>query len=256
MIRESRLPLPAGLRPWVADITVGTADDGAVVMTHLPDTASALVFRRTGGAADAVAVGPRTRAVYTAGKSRTDWVRVRLRAGRARLFLGASPADLVDRCVPLAELWGGPAVRLAGDLDRAAGDPAAISGRLRAALLARLETLPPAELSRSELVRGAAASLAAGGPVGDTARRLHISERHLRDVFTGAIGLPPKRFVRIGRLRSVLARASTRRWARLATEAGFYDQAHLTAEFRDLMGVPPAAFLAGRLPAASLCSNG
>ncbi|MEU8171481.1 hypothetical protein AB0C14_01255 [Microbispora hainanensis] len=34
---------------------------------------------------------------------------------------------------------------------------------------------------------------------------------------------------------------------------GFYDQSHMTAEFRALMGVPPAAFFAGRLPSLEPC---
>ncbi|MFI7687677.1 AraC family transcriptional regulator [Nonomuraea sp. NPDC049655] len=43
------------------------------------------------------------------------------------------------------------------------------------------------------------------------------------------------------------------RWADLATAAGYYDQSHMTAEFRTLMGVTPAAFFQGRLPALQPC---
>jgi AraC-like DNA-binding protein len=54
-------------------------------------------------------------------------------------------------------------------------------------------------------------------------------------------------------VRTVLATASDVRWADVATAAGYYDQSHMTAEFRQLMGVPPAAYVAGRLPAARPC---
>jgi hypothetical protein len=37
-------------------------------------------------------------------------------------------------------------------------------------------------------------------------------------------------------------------WAHLAVEHGFYDQAHLNAEFRALLRVAPRDFLAGRFP--------
>jgi hypothetical protein len=63
------------------------------------------------------------------------------------------------------------------------------------------------------------------------------------------VGLPPKTYARIERVRSVLARFSERDFARLAAELGYYDQSHLTNEFRAVMGVPPAAFADGqRLP--------
>ncbi|NUU21634.1 MAG: AraC family transcriptional regulator, partial [Streptomycetaceae bacterium] len=41
--------------------------------------------------------------------------------------------------------------------------------------------------------------------------------------------------------------------ADLATDVGYNDQAHLTGEFRRLMGVPPAAFRRGERPTATAC---
>jgi AraC-like DNA-binding protein len=95
--------------------------------------------------------------------------------------------------------------------------------------------------------------LLAGANVAATAGRLHVSERRLRTLFADGIGLSPKHFARIGRVRAVLATASSRRWADVATAAGYYDQSHMTAEFRRLMGVPPAPYMAGRRPAARRC---
>jgi AraC-like DNA-binding protein len=51
------------------------------------------------------------------------------------------------------------------------------------------------------------------------------------------------------------ARAGRAHLAGLAAETGFYDQSHMTAEFRALMGVPPAAYAEGRLPVARGCSS-
>jgi AraC-like DNA-binding protein len=255
-ITEDRLPVPAALRDWVADISVGRATaDGPQVLVHPPDGASAVVFRRPGEGPPLLAVGPRTRATYSVGK-RAEWVRLRLHPGRARLVFGLPASELVDNCAPLADLWGASATYLADELTSPDSgiEPALVVARMGELLLSRVEGLAAADVSRSDLVRDAARGVPAAG-VRATARRLHISERQLRDVFTGAVGVPPKRFARIDRVRGLLDRARPRRWAHLATEAGYTDQAHLSMDFRDLMGVPPAAFLAGRLPTATPCEG-
>ena len=39
----------------------------------------------------------------------------------------------------------------------------------------------------------------------------------------------------------------------LAAATGYFDQSHMTTDFRTLMGVPPRSYLTGRLPALSPC---
>ena len=95
--------------------------------------------------------------------------------------------------------------------------------------------------------------LADEGVAATARRRLHVSERRLRALFADGVGLSPKHFARIDRVRTVLAAASGVRWADVAAAAGYYDQSHMTSEFRHLMGVPPTAFAAGRRPAARRC---
>ncbi len=87
----------------------------------------------------------------------------------------------------------------------------------------------------------------------EAARRLHVSERQLRTLFADGTGLSPKHFARIDRVRNVLAVGCGRRWADVAAATGYYDQSHMTAAFRHLVGVPPAAFVAGRRPVARRC---
>jgi len=36
--------------------------------------------------------------------------------------------------------------------------------------------------------------------------------------------------------------ATSKDWARIAQDAGYYDQAHLIADFRQLVGLTPGAF--------------
>ncbi|WP_418896259.1 helix-turn-helix domain-containing protein [Streptomyces cupreus] len=70
---------------------------------------------------------------------------------------------------------------------------------------------------------------------------LAASERQLRNLFAEGVGVSPK------------AHADTAPWAQLAAATGYYDQSHMTADFRALMGVPPRSFFTGLLPRATPC---
>jgi AraC-like DNA-binding protein len=243
-------PIPA-LRPCIADVTL-MRPDSAQPLVHLPDTATALVYRRTGaGDGDLRVIGPRSRASYHPGKELPVCIRVRLRPGAARSVFDVPVSELRDRAVPLTDLWGDRAARLEDRLNELT-DPDPILRGIEEALLDALHGRPD---PRDPLLRGAVESLSgAGERVGALARRLSVSERHLRDLFTDRVGLSPKRFARIQRVRTVLARSGSAGWAGVASDTGYYDQSHLTADFHTLMGASPAAFRAGRLPTATPCA--
>ncbi len=74
-----------------------------------------------------------------------------------------------------------------------------------------------------------------------------IGDRQLRRRFADAVGYGPKTLQRILRFQRFLAlaeREAAPDLARLALDAGYADQAHLTRETRRLAGIPPAALLA------------
>ncbi|OKI36953.1 hypothetical protein A6A25_20740 [Saccharothrix sp. CB00851] len=218
-----------GLRPWVSTIGSQSFEGDTYVLE--PDPAATLVVcSRTKGA---VVVGPRDRARYYAWRSAWRTV-VRLTPGRAQAVLDVPVDELAGRIVPLSELWG-----------RSVDDEA----ELVSVLLDRVSSADP---RRSDLVHAAARLLRTRG-VAETARALGLSERHLRTLFTRAVGLSPKQYARVDRVRRVVARGRRGEWAQLAAELGYYDQAHLTREFRATMGVPPGAYVSGDLPAASPC---
>jgi AraC-like DNA-binding protein len=80
------------------------------------------------------------------------------------------------------------------------------------------------------------------------AAELFISERQLRRRCESAVGLGPKTLHRILRYQRFLALAWTlerpsEQLARLAAEAGYADQAHLTREAVRLQGRPPRELL-------------
>jgi methylphosphotriester-DNA--protein-cysteine methyltransferase len=79
------------------------------------------------------------------------------------------------------------------------------------------------------------------------AEELGVTARHLRRAFVERVGIGPKEFARGVRLqRAIRGSARSRDWSMIARDAGYYDQAHLIGEFRDLVGLTPTAYLARR----------
>jgi AraC-like DNA-binding protein len=88
-------------------------------------------------------------------------------------------------------------------------------------------------------------------PIGALTRELGCSRRHLSARFRDQVGLPPKAVARIMRFRRVLdllARDDGSCLAEIAQDCGYYDQAHLNRDFRDLAGTTPSAYVGSRLP--------
>jgi AraC-like DNA-binding protein len=94
---------------------------------------------------------------------------------------------------------------------------------------------------------------ATGGllPMGELARELGCSRRHLIGRFRQQIGPAPKtaaRLVRFQRTVRLLQRHDGGRFAEIAQRCGYYDQAHMNREFRELAGAAPGEFVARLLP--------
>jgi AraC-like DNA-binding protein len=131
---------------------------------------------------------------------------------------------------------------------------------LESAIAERLRS-PNKGSDRSRLALDSAALLAsASANVTAVASELGVSERHLRRVFRETVGVSPKTFSRLVRFQYALRAAREnghRSWADIAAESGYYDQAHLIAEFRELTGVTPKALLdelRGQASLGELCS--
>ena len=79
--------------------------------------------------------------------------------------------------------------------------------------------------------------------VEQVAGRAGSSRRHLERAFIERVGCTPKTFAKIARFQRVLSLREQRPqwgWARVAAESGYYDQAHLIADFRRFSGSTPA----------------
>ena len=65
--------------------------------------------------------------------------------------------------------------------------------------------------------------------------------------FRAQVGLTPKRFARVRRLQRLVGRVHGKAavdWAEAAATHGYFDQAHLINDFRELTGLTPAAYAA------------
>ncbi|MET0236112.1 MAG: helix-turn-helix domain-containing protein [Kibdelosporangium sp.] len=232
------------MKPW--DIrTACEFDTREQTLARLPSSRTSLIFAvLPEGDTRLLVMGPRTRAAYFPRKDMRLTVNAELHAGWARSLIGVPVNELTDQVVPLDDLWGTAGTRLYDALTADQGNAVEI---IEKALTARLTDDPS-----SALVNEATRWLPQER-LPDTARRLNVSERHLRTLFTGTVGVSPKRFVQLNRVRAVLSRAGAQKGARLAIDSGYYDQSHMTTEFRATMGVPLSRYLAGDLPADSVC---
>lgn len=178
-------------------------------------------------------------------------VTARLRLGAAEAVLGVPAPAMAGRIVALEALWGDAATRRL--LDRLAGAPDTVDAAaiLESAIAERL-AMADGRRARARLALDAADKLTSAN-VYAVAGDLGVSERHLRRVFRETVGVSPKAFAKLTRFHRALRAAREddghASWASIAAAAGYYDQAHLIAEFRAIAGVTPRALL-GELRAA------
>jgi AraC-like DNA-binding protein len=240
------LPPPRPVAPLLAGLWLRDAEPVRRRRPVVPDGCVDIVLIE--GRRPQVA-GPATAPTVPDVPAQATVLGVRFRVGAAGAALGWPAADLRDATVALEELWGHPAVEAIVERTAAAGaDPERRLHALTDAVIAELP--PPDGLDRA--IRAAAVSIAAPGAraerLGD---RVGLGERQLRRRFADAVGYGPKTLQRVLRFQRFLAlargtqaRAGGGDLARLAFDAGYADQAHLTNECRRLAGLTPAALLA------------
>jgi AraC-like DNA-binding protein len=158
-------------------------------------------------------------------------------------ILNVTPTALVDRIVPLHDLWSDDeACRLLASL--APLDRRRAASSLKDALLSRIR-----RAAHGEIVADAAARLitvrAGNVSIADLAESHGVSRHQFARRFTAATGVSPKLFARIARFQALvpaMLASDVSQWASLSSGLGFYDQAHMINEFRTLAGAPPTIF--------------
>ncbi|MGH3248668.1 MAG: helix-turn-helix transcriptional regulator [Trebonia sp.] len=231
--------------PWLTMIV--TLDEPLVIARH-PDP------RQPASTHDFLLGGLHTAPALVTHDGRQSGIQLALTPLGARALLGMPAGELASIDVEAADVLG----RLAGEVRErvlSASDWAGrfavleevLAGRVRAAR-APHGAVPRPEVSyawaRLRQSRGAVS-------VADLAAETGWSARHLGSQFRAETGLSPKAGARVIRFDLARRRLLRRQpeggrvmLAELAAECGYYDQAHLARDFRDLAGCSPSVLLA------------
>ncbi|MQY28644.1 helix-turn-helix domain-containing protein [Nocardia aurantia] len=196
-----------------------------------------------GGRWEALASGLTTRPALIAHRGRQHGVQLALTPSGSRALFGVPAAELGSWLVDLADLLGPRAAELRERL-AATTDWARRFTILDEILLRRVEDF---ELDAN--LRCAWRLLtdpARRRPVAAVADEIGWSRRNLAIRFGSEFGITPKdadRLTRFERSHRLLRRPEVT-VAAVAAAAGYYDQAHMAREWRDMAGLPPSQWLA------------
>jgi AraC-like DNA-binding protein len=156
----------------------------------------------------------------------------------ARRIFGLPMAEVANRSLPIESVLG----RRGADLVQRIGEAPDWPDRFAivdAALMTRLSEAPDIDAGVAWSLRRIALS---GGniAIGALAADLGWSHRRLIARYRDAVGVPPKAVARIVRFERVSDRLrSGTELAVAAIECGYFDQAHLAREVRELAGLTP-----------------
>ncbi len=223
MCAEQRVPhIPGWLAPYVEEVWRVEASDSPCAHLILPDNCMDIIQRQ----GQWFLVGPSTRSFVSQLDPGQEAWGVRFAPGMLPVFTGWDARDVRDQCVPL---------RMFGHLDvaremRKKLDCARVGGTL-----AMLEGM---RRSRARTV-------------GQLAAELGWSERHLQRKLLPLLGYSARTWLKVNRLRAMVARLQGGSLLEVALQAGFADQAHMSRECKLLTGLTPGQLRRHRAQTAS-----
>ncbi|MGV8869242.1 MAG: AraC family transcriptional regulator [Janthinobacterium svalbardensis] len=246
-IRLATYPPAAALAPFVDYFWVVEWDRrGCAPETQrvLPYPNAHLVFELGRSAIHGVVRGAFDRPLTGAGKV----LGVRFAPGGLRPFITQPLSTFTDTTIAADALLGMPAgeaeARVLGE-----SDDLAMLAQAQTLLLARLPQVDDAALLAARLTAAAAAH---NGPasVAQLCENMAIGERRLQRLFANYVGVPPKWVIQRYRLQEAiwrLAQPDAPDLASLAHALGFFDQAHFSRSFAELVGSTPLDYRRSQL---------
>jgi AraC-like DNA-binding protein len=230
------------LKPHVGCFWVVTAERGGAI--HIvPDGSTSIATRfEEGEPPEWFLRGPLVRPETRHYPSGAMVIGIRLRPAVAFLLSGIPADAMVGRDLRMREV---EAFRELTDTRSSPCTPREAIDALQRFLLERLRDAKVHRVVAAAIreIGGARGCL----PVTELAARCEVSPRHLNRLMRTWVGYGPKRFANIVRFQETLHRiddAPGGSAATLASEAGFFDQAHLTIDVNRFAGATPRSLAA------------
>lgn len=220
---------------WCNEIT--PADEGTNLVVQLSASRAPLLFL----------CGPEPVYRRLSGPPDMSWIGIRLRPGVTTALFGVEGREVAGGLLMVDDLLPRDHREVVDRLDD--DDDDSPFRTLFDFVRARERRARPS--ATVERVHAAVDLLTRSQPLAldDAVRALGTSTRTFRREFGQLVGMSPKRFSRVVRLRRATRRLPTvSSLASLALEAGFADQAHMTREFVSLIGLAPGEVRQAVLP--------
>jgi AraC-like DNA-binding protein len=168
---------------------------------------------------------------------------VKFLPGAFRALLGRPVHTMTDLVLPFAQVFGWDDAAAASSVLGQAGDDAMMAAA--AALLRPALPAPDPQVARIGAILRIAEATPGLTQVAALAERAGVNVRSLQQLFGEYVGVSPKWVLRRFRLHEAadgLAQGGAPDLTALALELGYYDQAHLTSDFRRLVGEAPGRY--------------
>jgi AraC-like DNA-binding protein len=226
------------LARWSFDVHLPAGE--VALHTMWPDGCVSLsVVCAAGAPVAASIIGPRLRALRIPMRSGLTVRAIRLWPDTAAAVLGVDPFAIKDLMRPAAELLGWSALSMARAIAKAEDD-AQVGTVWEEWLAPRVEAaaLPDPDV---RLVVRLLIDSDGVHDLDDAARQAGVGARQLERRFSAAVGLTPKQFARVRRVRAAIGMivAGERQPARIAEQLGVTDPAAFAREFRSVAAITP-----------------
>lgn len=208
----------------------------------LPTATTELVVDLRSSTAAAIVAGPNSEHWVLDTSVSAAVVGVHFRPGGAFPFFGVPAGELHNMRVSLDALWG-PRAALLVEQVLAASTPDAKFDVLERALLSAARTTKrhrAVAFALEELI------LPRQRTIAELTNAVGISQRRFLEHFRNEVGMAPKLFSRVQRFQAVVETVQPLcevNWTEIATECGYFDQAHFIHDFRCFSGFAPATYL-------------
>ena len=164
-------------------------------------------------------------------------------AGGSYPFFRASASEFANQSAELTLLWGARVAELRERLLQASDQSEMF--RIAEQILLRqparpLELHPAVRFARDEF------RSRQNFTINSMFSKIGMSQRRFIEIFQTQIGLAPKAFFCVQRFQRILRMVrglDEVRWARVALDCGYYDQAHFIHDFREFSGLTPTQYL-------------